>query len=781
MTDKAPSSHLQRRSPRSIVTPEGLALTSLVCAAGNLSAQTAPAPTTPAAPTPTTQEVPEVVVRATSEALYKPQTVSTPKLQGPLRDIPQTITVIPKELIKEQGATSLRDVLRNVPGISIQAGEGGGGPAGDNLSIRGFNAKTDLFIDGVRDFGGYSRDPFNTEQVEVFKGPTSSTAGRGSTGGSINLVSKSPVLDPFYVLDVGGGSDNYFRTTLDINQPLWVNQPAGSALGKHAQNVQPSGKGAKAVQPVAPVGNETGAALRLNGLYHSADTPGRDYVEEERWGVAGSLAFGLGTDTRAIFSWFHLQQDNQPDYGIPWVPGSINSATGPVPIASSLKKYVDKPAPVPFHNYYGLVDRDYEDITTDIGTFVLEHDFTDSFRVRNTFRAGRTTRDSVITAPRFNGNGTSLNRQFQSRDQEDSILANLTDFTAEFETGALKHTLTTGFELIREESENLARVASVTSTTDLFHPNPKDPWTGSIHHNGARQEADVDTAAIYLFDRIEIGEHFELVGGLRWDHLETDYTSVDEHGAETNLDRTDDMLSWRAALVYKPVEEGSFYFSYGTSFNPATELLVSSSASAVINQFDTDPEENRSYEVGTKWDLFEERLSLTAALFRTEKSNARTADPADPTNFELTGEQVVQGAEFGLAGSITDAWRVFAGYTYLDSNIEASANPDEIGNDVSNTPRHSFSLWTVYDLPGGFQIGGGAQFVDDRYNNNANQRVAPSYWLFDAMIGYKVNEDLSLRVNFYNIADEEYIDRVGGGHFVPGPGRSVTVSATYKF
>jgi catecholate siderophore receptor len=241
------------------------------------------------------------------------------------------------------------------------------------------------------------------------------------------------------------------------------------------------------------------------------------------------------------------------------------------------------------------------------------------------------------------------------------------------------------------------------------------------------------------------------------------------------------MLSWRAAIVYKPVEEGSVYFSYGTSFNPATELLVSSSASAIINQFDTDPEENRSYEVGTKWDLFEERLSVTAALFRTEKTNARTADPADPTSFELSGEQVVQGFELGLAGSITDNWRVFAGYTYLDSEIEDSANPEEIGNDVSNTPRNSFTLWTVYDLPGGFQIGGGAQFVDDRYNNNLNQRVGPSYWLFDAMIGYQVTEDLNLRVNFYNIADEEYIDRVGGGHFVPGPGRSVTVSATYKF
>ncbi|HSJ02316.1 MAG TPA: TonB-dependent receptor, partial [Verrucomicrobium sp.] len=318
-------------------------------------------------------------------------------------------------------------------------------------------------------------------------------------------------------------------------------------------------------------------------------------------------------------------------------------------------------------------------------------------------------------------------------------------------------------------------------TTDLFNPNPLDPYTGKISYNGARQEADVFSGAVYLFDKAELGEHWEINGGLRYDYIDTDYTSVDDHGSATDLNREDNLLSWRAALVYKPTENGSIYFAYGTSFNPATELLVSSSSAAIINQFDTDPEENRSYEVGTKWDLFEEKLSFTAALFRTEKSNARTADPADPTAFELSGEQVVQGFELGLAGTITDNWRIFAGYTYLDSEIESSLNPEEVGKDVSNTPQHSFNLWTVYDLPGGFQIGGGAQFVGDRFNNNINQRLAPSYWVFDAMIGYKVNENVSLRVNFYNLADEEYIDRVGGGHFVPGAGRSVSASATIKF
>lgn len=751
---------------RQSIARESVTVTTLLCTAGALSAQEAITASSPTQPGTGTQQLPEVIVTGQQVPLYKPQAVSSPKYTGPLRDVPQSITVIPQELIKEQGATSLRDVLRNVPGISIQAGEGGGGPAGDNLSIRGFNAKTDIFIDGVRDFGGYSRDPFNLEAVEVYKGPSSSTSGRGSTGGSINQTSKTPKLEPFYIGDVTGGTDNFFRTTLDINQPLFLNQGNPGSPGV------PAAKGAKEVQPVAATPT-TGAALRLNGLYHTQDIPGRDHVEDERWGVAASLAFGLGTDTRLTLSYLHLEQDNVPDYGIPWVPATN---TDPRLISSR-----DKAPPVSYDSFYGILDRDYEEISTDVATVLFEHDFSDTLKLRNISRAGRTTRDSVITAPRFAGTGSTLNRQFQSRDQEDSVLSNQTNLTAEFNTGTIRHTLTTGVEFAYEESENKARTADAAPQTDLFNPNAHDPYTGKISYSGARQEAEVFSAAAYVFDKIEFNDQWEVNGGLRYDYMETDYTSVDADGGVTDLTRDDHMLSWRAALVFKPVEFGSIYFGYGTSFNPATELLVSSSSGGIINQFDTDPEESRTYELGTKWDLFDEKMSFTAALFRTEKTNARTPDPADPTSFELTGEQVVQGLELGLAGSITEQWRVFAGYTYLDSEIEASNNADEIGNELSNTPNHSFNLWTVYDLPAGFQIGAGAQYVGDRFNNNANVRVAPSYWVFDAMLGYQVNENVSLRVNVYNLGDEEYIDRLGGGHFVPGPGRSVAVSATIKF
>ena len=240
-------------------SPVALALVNSIMLTGVLHAQSTNPPPVSATSTNAPGKLPDVVVKGQQEPkTYKPEILSSPKYTEPLRDVPQTVTVIPKAVFEEQGATSLRDVLRNVPGISMQAGEGGV-PNGDNLSIRGFNARTDMFIDGVRDFGGYSRDPFNIEQVEVAKGPSSSYSGRGSTGGSINLSTKSPTLTPAYSGSFGYGSDDFKRFTADFNQPL---------------------------EKVLP-----GAAFRINAMFNDADFPGRDVATNQRWGVAPAVAF----------------------------------------------------------------------------------------------------------------------------------------------------------------------------------------------------------------------------------------------------------------------------------------------------------------------------------------------------------------------------------------------------------------------------------------------------------------------------------------------------------
>ena len=322
--------------------------------------------------------------------------VSTPKLTEPLRDIPQTITVIPRNVIDEQGATTLRDVLRNVAGITFQAGEGGV-PAGDALSIRGFSARTDMFIDGVRDFGGYSRDSFNVEQVEVAKGPASAIAGRGATGGAINQVSKAPGLTPIAEVGLGGGTADYRRTTADVNQPL----------------------------PDFPV---PGTAIRLNAMWTDTEVANRDHVSSARWGVAPSIALGAGTSTRATIGYFKLNQDNVPEYGLPWVPVNTNQ---------QLQAFANGIPPVDQNNFYGLVDRDYERTETDLVTVDLARDVSPSVQVRNLARWGRTVRDSVITAPRFAAVNTStvINRQLQSRDMTDEVVSNQTNLTTRFDTG----------------------------------------------------------------------------------------------------------------------------------------------------------------------------------------------------------------------------------------------------------------------------------------------------------------------------------------------------------
>ncbi len=606
--------------------------------------------------------------------------VSSPKFTAPVRDIPQTITVIPNEVMQSQGATTLRDVLRNVTGISIQAGEGGV-PAGDNLSIRGFSARTDFFIDGVRDSGGYTRDPFNVEQVEVVKGPSSSYAGRGSTGGVVNLATKAPHLAASRHVSLGGGSAAYKRGTLDLNQPV-----AGSA------------------------------ALRFNAMWTDADTPGRDAVTSGRWGVAPSLAVGLGTRTRATVSYSHLDQKNVPDYGIPWVPAT-NVA---------LQEYADQPPPVDFGNFYGLTSRDYEKTLTDTATVEGEHDFSAAVGLRSLVRYGRTTRDSLITAPRFESNASTAIRRtdWKSRDQSDAILAHQTDVTSHFTTARLRHTLVTGLELTRETSENWNRVEQgITSpSTDLFNPNPDDPYVSRLTRDGAVNDGTANSAAAYAFDTVELGTRMQVNGGVRFDRFALDYMALTAAGAETRMDRTDTMTSWRGGLVFKPRSEGSIYAGAGTSLNPSTEGLSLTTSTVTL-----EPEKSRSVEAGTKWDAFGGRLGMNAAVFRTAKTNARTQgiNPGDPPTV-LEGELVVSGVELGANGNITSRWQLFGSYTFMDSEITQSNVAAEVGREFANTPDHSFSFWTAYELPGGLKLGGGSQYVGDRFNNNSGARTAPA-------------------------------------------------------
>jgi len=654
---------------------------------------------------------------------------------GKVQDAPQSISIVSKDVMEQQAASSLRDVLRNVSGISMAAGEGGGGPGGDNLTLRGFGARNDIFVDGIRDFASYTRDTFNTEQVEVAKGPASAQTGRGSTGGYINLFSKQPQLMSFVSGTAGAGLPEYGRATIDVN------------LGEDQ------------------LGIGAGTALRLNALYHTADAPGRDFVDSERIGFAPSVAVGLGTSTRAIVSYLYLRSNNQPDYGIPFVPAS-NTA---------LAEYADQPAPVDFDNYYGLTERDYEKTRSHMVTFALEHDVTDTIRVSNTTRYGYATRDSLYSAPRFAGATTLVNAQPQSRDTIDDVWFNQSNLFAEFETGPLRHNLIAGFEISDENSRNQLRTITAATPTDLFNPDPRRPWNGTITDNpGEVVRATADTVAAYLFDTIHFSEQLLFTGGLRWERYQSTFAPVAPAAA---FERVDRHVTWRAGLTYKPVPQLSLYAGAGTSVNPSIENMTQTNVNEALAAL--DPEKSRTYEIGAKWEGYNGRLLLNAAVFRTDKVNARTDGlPGEPATV-LAGKQRVDGIEFGVTGKLAANWSVIASYSHIDSEIRETNDPLELGNHLRNVPDHSGTLWTVYELPIGLEIGGGVRYVGTRYTNEANTREIGDYVTVDATLAYEFTPGTTLRLNVFNLFDERYIDQVGGGHFVPGPGRSAIATVAF--
>lgn len=734
---------------------EALSITTLVCAAGNLSAQSATSKPAPEAEE--IAELPEVVIEATG-SVYNPQRLQSPKYTEPLRDIPQTITVIPKAVIEDRGAFSLRDVLKNTPGISMQAGEGGA-VSGDNLSIRGFSARSDIYLDGVRDYANYNRDPFNTEQVEITKGPSSSTVGRGSTGGSINTVSKMANLTDSVLSTVSAGTSNLYRGTVDVNQKL----------SEHT-------------------------AFRLNSMYHTADTPGRDEVSMERYGIAASLGVGLGTDTRFMLNYQRLEESNIPDYGLPWIPNNGTfSGSG-----AGLANYQNQPPPgVSFNTFYGIPGVDYEKIQTDHYTAIFEHDFSEHTRIRNVTRFSRSHRDSVSTAPRLRDVGvapgnqytTVLNRQLQRRQQFTEMFGNQTNLVADFETGPIKHALVTGMEFYLEHQQN-ANVAGISTVSDLYNPGVVNS-PGSVSPPSSAQditskypglpaptEAYLYTCSAYVFDTMKLGRHWEFSGGLRYDHM---YATVSLPGNAPGYANADDLFSYKLALIYKPVKQGSIYFGYGTSFNPTIDGASGAGLGLTAATSTLDPEQTATYELGTKWDVLKERLSLTAALFRSEKTNARTTDASGITT--LGGNQLVQGIEFSMTGSITKNWQVFAGYAIMESETKASTAVGAVGQSLSNAPPQTFNLWTTYNVLEKTQVGFGAQYMGERTSSDssASSRTAPAYWTLDAMLSYKLSEKVSFRLNIYNLADERYVGSVGGGQFVPGPGRSAALTASIKF
>jgi catecholate siderophore receptor len=503
-------------------------------------------------------------------------------------------------------------------------------------------------------------------------------------------------------------------------------------------------------------------AFRLNAIVHDAGVAGRDVVNNQRWGIAPALTFGLGTPNRLMLGYFKLKQDNISDYGIPWVPATNNA----------LAAYRDQPAPVPRDTFYGLRNRDAERTGSDTATVRFEHDFSDGVDLRSQLRYGRSTRNSIATPPRFAGNdSTAINRELRSWVAEDNIWDNQTDFRARFHTGKLEHSLVSGINLTHENNLRTNRTAPVMPTT-LLDPNPDDVYTGTITTSPFIGDVTGKTQAVYAFDHVKLSRHWEATGGLRWERFDVDGVTT----TPTPVSRVDTMTSMRAGLIYKPAEKGSIYASYGTSLNPSLEGLSYVTANTSI-----EPEKTYTFEVGSKWDVAGDRLLLAGAIFRIDKTNARTPGilPDDPPQV-LNGRQRANGFELSATGGITANWKIFAAYTFIDGKIVKSNTPAEVGKYFQNTPKNSFSIWSTYRVRK-LSLGGGPRFVDRRYGNNTNTRSVPNYWTLDALASYPVHSKMDLRINLYNLNNAYYFDRLGGGHLIPGAARSVSASTSFHF
>jgi catecholate siderophore receptor len=372
---------------------------------------------------------------------------------------------------------------------------------------------------------------------------------------------------------------------------------------------------------------------------------------------------------------------------------------------------------------------------------------------------------------------TAINRQLQSRDMTDTIVANYTNVMSRFDVGGLRHAISAGLELSRESSENFARTGPTAPQADLYAPNPNDPYPGPIVRSGVRTKGTADSAAAYAFDTVTVAPWLDLTGGVRWDHFAVDYESVAVGGVLTPFERIDRMVSWRGAAVFKPAPSGSVFAGASTALNPSAEGLAL--AAATVN---LEPEKTRNVEVGTKWDLLRNRLSLTGSVFHAQKTNARTPgiNPGDPPTV-LAGKQRVAGLELGVSGRVTERWLLMGGYAFMDSRIEASNTAAEVDNALALTPEHTFNLWTTYDLPWNVSVGGGAQYMDAVFRNAANSAAVPSYWLVNALASYAVNSHLTLRFNAQNLTDKRYVDRIGGGHYIPGPRRQLMLTTDVTF
>lgn len=694
-------------------------------------------------------DLPRVQVEGQEVQDYKIERSDNSKFTADLFDTPKTVSIISEQAIEDSGSKTFAEALRMTPGITLGGGEGGIA-IGDRPFIRGFDTFASIYVDGVRDIGSQTREIFALEQVEILKGPSGAFDGRGSAGGSINLVTKQAREGDFVSGSLGLGSDSYRRGTFDANTMLGEN-----------------------------------AAFRLTGMVHDADVPGRDGVEVERWGVMPSLTLGLNSPTSATVSWYHLETDDTPDWGLPY----IQDADG-LPQGSPVG---DK------DNWFGVNGRDFMETEADIATLKVSHAFNDNVTLSNTTRYGLTTNEYFVTRPNISSAefaAGQVNRgASRNRGNRTETITNLTDLSVAFNTGFIKHNLNTGFEVSREENRNRTFTGGGiigSPLTPIDNPD-NDPAFSPVTRNPQPSvEAETVNRSAYAFDTMELNEQWLLNAGIRYDDYRTELDNQDPSTGAVNssFENDSDFFNYQLGLVYKVQPDLNLYAAYATASSPVGLSLGDfnyAGGQLVAETEDLDPERSKTYEIGAKWNVLED-LELTAAVFHTQKTNARVAINDTIAN---AGEAEVNGFELGFTGAVNDRWNVFGGYTFLDSEQTKEGTDTDLnqfgaagtkGKQLPGTARHSASLWTTYDVLDKLTIGGGAFYMGKVYSNPGNTGHIPSYVRWDAMAKYALSPNLDLQLNIQNLTDKRYFSSTYFRHYaVVAPGRSAFLSLNFNY
>jgi catecholate siderophore receptor len=678
-------------------------------------------------------------------APYKTDRSASTKLTEELLDVSKSVTVLSAEVIKDSGASTFRDLMRVQPGVTLGTGEGGNA-FGDRLFIRGFDARNDVYIDGLRDPGVGARETFAIEQIELMKGPSSAFGGRGTTGGAISLVTKQPTEVDIGDLELTIGTDDTRRATVDVSRHLTDD-----------------------------------IAVRFNAMVHKSGVGGRDYVFNDRWGVAFAAEY-KPTDTLTVGAdYFHLTTDELPDWGVPYDTAN------------------NRPFQVNRENFYGVTARDFRKTFADVYTVNATWEMNGAATVHTVVRYGQTGNAYTASAPEQpNVALGTVGANAKRRDSVSEYLAHNTDLTLRFDTGGISHTVVTGYDLSSEDVLNRQRrftecaVLPCTGTSanprlDLYNPDPTIPF-GTETEVSSRIDIGVKNRAVYVIDTVKFTPQWEAFVGLRYDHYDVELEQRDGLTGALTAEREMDneFVNWHLGVTYKPLPNGSVYLSYASSSNPPGEQLDSTGLD--YGGFDPrvvtlEPARNTSTELGTKWNVMDEHLNLTAAVFRTEREKVPVLVSGV---VETVGEQRVDGFELTVSGNITPTWSVFGGFTQLWTEITDSPVAAQVGKPFPNVSEKSLAFTSRHQLTDRLHLGGTATYGSEKFGGTieALNTGVPDFWRVDFFGGFEVREGVELTFNVLNAADEVYYDaiyRSATPFTYIAPGRSASVTLDIDF